>query len=189
MLLGDKIKSNHIPALNFGLHLPLNQIPPFDRCWTLTSCFLFSQPTSAHFWSELLFQTSAADWHQVDLYARRCCHFDRSAHCKALQGWSLTHRQLLGNNGPDDGWWRRVCPLSRPINLDEALTAPSQISSVLLSPPHFKMEKSCYSSCGRFLAVYTAEGRNIYSMAYVDVSVQFISFWQEIVYPFPSWGN
>lgn len=38
-----------------------------------------------------------------------------------------SHRQTLGNNGPGDGWARGLCPLNRPINLDETLAAPSQI--------------------------------------------------------------
>lgn len=40
---------------------------------------------------------------------------------------SSSRRQTLGKNGPGDGWRRRPRPLDRPINLDEALAAPSQI--------------------------------------------------------------
>lgn len=40
---------------------------------------------------------------------------------------SYTHTQTLGYNGAGDWWARWVCPLNRPINLDEALAAPSQI--------------------------------------------------------------
>lgn len=38
-----------------------------------------------------------------------------------------SQRQTLGNNGAGDGWRSRPRPLDRPINLDEALAAPSQI--------------------------------------------------------------
>lgn len=99
-----------------------------------------------------------------------------------------------------------MCPLNRPINLDEALAAPSQIfpsayflicllpplhlslspsSLPSVSPPHSKMEKSCYNSCGRFLAMYTAEWRNIYTMGYGDDSAQFVSLRQGMTFPFP----
>lgn len=92
-----------------------------------------------------------------------------------------SHRRTLGNNGPGDGWARGVCPLNRPINLDETLAAPSQITPPpplfyhMLPPPqhtHFEMEKSCYNSCGRFLATCPAEWRNIYTMGCGDDSAQ-----------------
>lgn len=75
-----------------------------------------------------------------------------------------------------------VCPLGRPINLDEARAAPSQIfpsayflsclpSSYLppssLPPPasHFLRRKSLVIIVAAgSLAVYTAEWRNIYTM-------------------------
>lgn len=61
--------------------------------------------------------------------------------------------------------------------------SPSSLPSV--SPPHSKMEKSCYNSCGRFLAMYTAEWRNIYTMGYGDDSAQFVSLRQGMTFPFP----
>lgn len=68
-----------------------------------------------------------------------------------------------------------------------ASLSPLSLSSLpSLFPPHFEMEKSCYNSCGRFLAVYTAEWRNIYTMGYGDDSAQFVSLWRGMTFPFPS---
>lgn len=93
-----------------------------------------------------------------------------------------------------------MCPLNRPINLDEVLAAPSQIfpsayfslmpclpprlslSLCSFSPPHFKMEKSCYNSCGRFPPRCAAEWRNIYTMGYGDESAQ---LWRRMTFTFP----
>lgn len=150
-----------------------------------------------------------ADWHRVDLCT------GTGWGIVSLTGAAITgapvlrpcaQRQTLGHNGPGDRWARWVCPLNRPINLDEAQAAPSQIfpstyflirqpPPPLLRPfplylPHIlKMEKSCYNSDGRFLAMYTAERRNIYTMGDGDDSAQFVSLWQGLTSPFPSWAN
>lgn len=84
----------------------------------------------------------------------RYCVFWQERSLQGLRSWSPSvQRQTLGNNGPGDWWARWVCPLNRPINLDEVLAAPSQIFpsayfsfmiclSPLFLPPTFLRWKS-----------------------------------------------
>ena len=92
-----------------------------------------------------------------------------------------------------------MCPLNRPINLDEGLAAPSQIFPSAyflscvpllfpLSLPHILGWKSLVIIVvAGSLVVYTAEWRNIYSMGYGDDLAQFVSLWRGMTFPFPSW--
>jgi len=98
-----------------------------------------------------------------------------------------------------------VCPLSRPINLDE-VGAPSQICPpasffhpllllglplfprpLFLSPPTFSRWKTLVVivAAGSLLVVYAADWRNIYTTEHGDDSVQFAGLWRKSTFPLP----
>lgn len=100
---------------------------------TLLVCQMSLTNRSATSWSEVgvCFNQDRrwADWHRGRFIHRnemRHCLSDRSGHYRgcAAEAWRT---ETVGNNGPGDWWARWVRPLNRPINLDEALAAPSQI--------------------------------------------------------------
>lgn len=75
--------------------------------------------------------------------------------------------QTLGNNGAGDGWWSRPRPLDSPINLDEALAAPSQIfpSAYFVKlpppPPPLPWRTSRCISCRGFFRCASCRGGKI----------------------------
>lgn len=118
-------------------------------------------------------------------------------------------RPTLGNNGPGDWWARWVCPLNRPINLDEALAAPSQIfpsaffpplpclsSPLLFLFPHIMRWKSLVVILVAGSSTCILQNGEIFTLrdwgggwGGGDDSAQFVSLWRAVAFPFLSWSN